>query len=58
MEICEKYGWLPVSSVAGQVNESLLANPRLVVTAPPGAGKSTVASFDARGHWRRQDPDA
>ncbi len=42
MEICEKYGWLPVSSVAGQVNESLLANPRLVVTAPPGAGKSTL----------------
>lgn len=42
MEICEKYDWLPVSSVAGQVNESLLANARLVVTAPPGAGKSTL----------------
>ncbi len=59
MEICEKYGWLPVSSVAGQVNESLLANPRLVVTAPPGAGKSTLLPLSMlEGHWRRQDPDA
>lgn len=42
MKICEKYGWLPVASIAGEVNESLEAVHRLVVTAPPGAGKSTL----------------
>lgn len=42
MNICEKYDWLPVASIAGKVNETLEAVPRLVITAPPGAGKSTL----------------
>ena len=33
---------LPVMEIAGAVNEALADSPRLVVTAPPGAGKSTV----------------
>ena len=33
---------LPVMEIAGAVNEALAGTPRLVVTAPPGAGKSTV----------------
>ncbi len=33
---------LPVMEIAGAVNEALAVSPRLVVTAPPGAGKSTV----------------
>ncbi|MBR5076395.1 MAG: DEAD/DEAH box helicase [Bacteroidales bacterium] len=33
---------LPVMEIAGAVNEALAKNPCLVVTAPPGAGKSTV----------------
>ena len=33
---------LPVMEIAGAVNEALAGSPRLVVTAPPGAGKSTV----------------
>ena len=33
---------LPVMEIAGAVNEALAASSRLVVTAPPGAGKSTV----------------
>lgn len=42
MNICEKYDWLPVASIAGKVNETLEGAPRLVITAPPGAGKSTL----------------
>ena len=37
MNICEKYDWLPVASIAGKVNETLEGAPRLVITAPPGA---------------------
>ena len=33
---------LPVLEIADAVNAALVASPRLVVTAPPGAGKSTV----------------
>ncbi len=33
---------LPVSGIASQVNAMLAEHGRLVVTAPPGAGKSTV----------------
>lgn len=33
---------LPVASIAGEVNDSLCANPRIVVTAPAGSGKSTL----------------
>ena len=33
---------LPVMEIAGAVKEALAVSPRLVVTAPPGAGKSTV----------------
>ena len=33
---------LPVMEIAGAVNEALAISSRLVVTAPPGAGKSTV----------------
>ena len=33
---------LPVMEIAGAVNAALVVSPRLVVTAPPGAGKSTV----------------
>lgn len=42
MRIIDRYGWLPVAAVADRVNESLAAKPRLVVTAPPGTGKSTL----------------
>ena len=33
---------LPVSAIVEDVNRSLRENPCLVVTAPPGAGKSTI----------------
>lgn len=33
---------LPVFGIAGEVNRALAAHPGLIVTAPPGAGKSTV----------------
>ena len=33
---------LPVMEIAGAVNRALADSSRLVVTAPPGAGKSTV----------------
>ena len=33
---------LPVMEIADAVNAALAASPRLVVTAPPGAGKSTI----------------
>ena len=33
---------LPAFSIAGEVNRMLETHPRLIVTAPPGAGKSTV----------------
>ena len=33
---------LPVMEIAGAVNAALAASPRLVVNAPPGAGKSTI----------------
>ena len=33
---------LPAFAIAGTVNDALLDHPRLIVTAPPGAGKSTV----------------
>lgn len=42
MGISERFGRLPVAEVAGEVCASLERCPRLVVTAPPGAGKSTL----------------
>ena len=33
---------LPAYAIAGEVNRMLESHPRLIVTAPPGAGKSTV----------------
>lgn len=42
MKIRERYGDLPIASMAGDVCSSLAEWPRLVVTAPPGAGKSTL----------------
>ena len=33
---------LPIMEIAGAVNAALAENACLVVTAPPGAGKSTV----------------
>ncbi|MBQ6952456.1 MAG: ATP-dependent helicase HrpB [Bacteroidales bacterium] len=33
---------LPAFAIAGEVNGMLETHPRLIVTAPPGAGKSTV----------------
>ena len=33
---------LPAFAIAGEVNRMLETHPRLIVTAPPGAGKSTV----------------
>ena len=33
---------LPAYGIADEVNRSLAANPRLVVTAPPGDRKSTL----------------
>ena len=33
---------LPAYAIAGAVNRALQEHPRLIVTAPPGAGKSTV----------------
>ena len=33
---------LPAYGIAGEVNHALARGTRLIVTAPPGAGKSTV----------------
>ena len=33
---------LPAYAIAGEVNRILSGSPRLIITAPPGAGKSTV----------------
>ena len=33
---------LPAFAIAGEVDRMLETHPRLIVTAPPGAGKSTV----------------
>ena len=33
---------LPAFDIAGEINHALAGHPRLIVTAPPGAGKSTV----------------
>lgn len=33
---------LPAYGIAEEVNRVLAKEPRLIVTAPPGAGKSTV----------------
>lgn len=40
--IVQNISSLPVMQVAGRVNELLAGNGTLVITAPPGAGKSTV----------------
>ena len=40
-EVLRRLG-LPVMEIADAVNEALAAEPCVVVTAPPGAGKSTV----------------
>ena len=42
MGISDKFKWLPVSEIAGDVDRALASHPRLLVTAPPGAGKSTL----------------
>lgn len=42
MKIKEKFGELPVTEIADEVCASLAEWPRLVITAPPGAGKSTM----------------
>ncbi len=42
MSIQEKYRHLPVAEIADEVNSALSQHPRLVVTAPPGTGKSTL----------------
>jgi len=44
---------LPVMEIAGAVNEALAVSPRLVVTAPPGAGKSTVLPLTILEEIRR-----
>ncbi len=49
---------LPVMEIAGAVNEALADSPRLVVTAPPGAGKSTVLPLTIlEGFLRQPLPD-
>lgn len=40
--ITEKYSFLPIAGVAEEVCSALAEQPRLIVTAPPGAGKSTM----------------
>ncbi len=47
---------LPVMEIAGAVNEALAGSPRLVVTAPPGAGKSTVLPLTILEEIRRSEP--
>ena len=46
---------LPVMEIAGAVNEALAISPRLVVTAPPGAGKSTVLPLTILEEIRRSE---
>ena len=46
---------LPVMEIAGAVNEALAGSPRLVVTAPPGAGKSTVLPLTILEEIRRSE---
>ncbi|MBO7575193.1 MAG: DEAD/DEAH box helicase, partial [Bacteroidales bacterium] len=46
---------LPVLEIAGAVNEALAVSPRLVVTAPPGAGKSTVLPLTILEEIRRSE---
>ena len=46
---------LPVMEIAGAVNEALAVSPRLVVTAPPGAGKSTVLPLTILEEIRRSE---
>ena len=46
---------LPVMEIAGAVNEALADSPRLVVTAPPGAGKSTVLPLTILEEIRRSE---
>ena len=41
---------LPVLEIADAVNATLAASPRLVVTAPPGAGKSTALPLTILRH--------
>jgi len=41
-EIIARSGHLPASEIAEEVNETLELNNILVITAPPGAGKSTL----------------
>ena len=46
---------LPALDIAARVNSSLESCPRLVVSAPPGAGKSTVlplAILDISGNGK------
>lgn len=43
MGYCENFlKTLPVGEIVSQIGESLRKNPRLVITAPPGSGKSTL----------------
>lgn len=42
MRIQDKFCHFPISAIADDVKASLAKYPRLVVTAPPGAGKSTL----------------
>jgi len=46
---------LPILEIAGAVNEALAVSPRLVVTAPPGAGKSTVLPLTILEEIRRSE---
>ena len=41
-EATSRIGHLPAMEIAGEVNRALERATRLIVTAPPGAGKSTV----------------
>ncbi|MDE5997276.1 MAG: DEAD/DEAH box helicase, partial [Muribaculaceae bacterium] len=42
MKLQERFKQLPVAEIADEVNATLARHPRLVVTAPPGTGKSTL----------------
>jgi len=48
-EIIMRSGSLPASEIAEKVNESLRQHPTLVITAPPGAGKSTLIPLTIMG---------
>ncbi len=46
MSIRDTFHELPISTIAGQVSASLAEHPRLLLTAPPGAGKSTLIPLE------------